>query len=100
MNQRINPTKLLIKELPKEEKVTQAGIIIPGVVREPSAIGKVIFAGTGTPQIPMTVSVGDTVLFSPHAIQKVNIPDREETKELPFSGELLLLDIKDCLLAF
>jgi len=100
MNKRINPTKLLIKELPKEEKITQAGIIIPGVIKEPSAVGKVVLTGTGTPQIPMTVSIGDTVLFSPHAVQKVTIPDREETKGLSLSGELLLLDIKDCLLVF
>jgi hypothetical protein len=48
----------------------------------------------------MDVNVGDKVLHSPHAILKVVIPDREETKDLPFSGELGLLDLKDALLVF
>lgn len=102
MSERVNPTKILLRAMPKlAEKKTQSGIIIPeAVVKEASAMGTVVLVGKGTPNIPMEVQIGDKVLHSPHAVQKVVIPVREETKDLSLSGELYLLDVKDALLIF
>ncbi len=101
MSERIGATKLLVKELPKKEEVRASGLIVPNQVKgEPSALSVVVMTGKGTAALPMDVNVGDKVLHSPHAILKVVIPDREETKDLPFSGELGLLDLKDALLVF
>jgi co-chaperonin GroES (HSP10) len=100
MQGRVNPTKILLKAMPKlGEKKTQSGIIIPdAVVKEPSAMGIVVVVGKGTAALPMEAQVGDKVLHSPHAVSKVVIPEREETQDLELKGEYYLLDSKDILL--
>lgn len=52
----------------EEENVTASGIIIPDNAREKPSRAKVIAVGDGAfdgdEKIPMTVAVGDTVLFA------------------------------------
>jgi chaperonin GroES len=83
---RILPTKILLRESPKEEKKTASGIIIPdAVIQTPTSMAIAVLVGEGTNVLPMIVKCGDKVLFSPHATAKVRIDDED----------FLLLDIKD-----
>jgi len=98
---RVNATKILVKEVEKKEAVRKSGIIMPNQVRnEPSTLSIAVIVGSGTPTSPMTVNVGDKILHSPHAVVKVIIPEREETKDLGLEGEYGQIDLKDCLLVF
>jgi chaperonin GroES len=45
------------------EQTTASGIIIPDTAKEKPQRGKVIAVGTGKPDEPLTVKVGDTVLY-------------------------------------
>lgn len=77
---KLNPTKLLISDLPQaEEQKTASGIIIPGSVmsKQPSMRGKIIFTGSGTKDIPIVHSVGDIALYNPRAGQKIEWNDKE-----------------------
>jgi len=85
---RVLPTKLLVKEPKKEEKVTQSGIIIPEIASRITCEGTVVLTGEGTIALPMSVSIGDKILFSPHAAVKVKIEDED----------FFLLNITDILL--
>jgi len=85
---RVLPTKLLVKEPKEEEKITQSGIIIPEIASRITCEGTVMLTGEGTTALPMKVSIGDKVLFSPHAAVKVKIED----------DEFFLLNIQDVLL--
>ena len=61
--------RVLIKEIPKEDKKTAGGIIIPDSVKDTRSArrGTVAAVGKGTYKdgklIPLSVKVGDTVLF-------------------------------------
>lgn len=76
--------RILIKPFTDEEinKKETYGIIIPDTVsKEKSEQGKVIAVGEGRIQdgkrIPISVNVGDTVIFSKYGYDEVNIDDEE-----------------------
>ena len=54
--------RVLVKPLPAE-KTTASGLIIPDSAKEKQQKGTVIAIGKGLKDEPMTVKVGDTVLF-------------------------------------
>ena len=54
--------RVLVEPAAAEEK-TAAGIIIPDTAKEKPQKGKVIAVGTGKKDEPMTVKVGDEVLY-------------------------------------
>ncbi|MBP5794536.1 MAG: co-chaperone GroES [Alphaproteobacteria bacterium] len=58
----------VLMETVAEESKTAGGIIIPDTAREKPVMGRVIATGDGEIQngnrVPMTVAVGDTVLFA------------------------------------
>ena len=58
--------RVLIKPAPAEEK-TASGIIIPDTAKEKPQKGTVIAVGKGTKENPITVSVGDTILYGKYA---------------------------------
>jgi chaperonin GroES len=62
------PTKdrVLVEPAPAEEK-TAGGIIIPDTAKEKPQKGKVIAVGKGKKDEPMTVKVGDTVLYGKYS---------------------------------
>ncbi len=72
--QHMKPTsdRVVIKSAPAEEK-TSGGIIIPDTAKEKPQRGEVIAVGPGKKDNPMTVSVGDTVLYGKYAGQEVTI---------------------------
>jgi len=75
---RITPLhdRVIIKPVPAEEK-TAGGIIIPDTAKEKPQRGTVVAAGPGKKDEPVTVKVGDTVLYSKYAGTEIQI-DAEE----------------------
>ncbi|MFO7673966.1 MAG: co-chaperone GroES [Lutibacter sp.] len=58
--------RVLVKPLPAE-KTTASGLIIPDSAKEKQQKGTVMAIGNGLKDEPMTVKVGDTVLFGKYA---------------------------------
>ena len=73
--------RLLIKRV-EEKEAKHGGIIIPDTAKEKPMEGKVIAVGSGRvekdgKQIPLTVKVGDRVLFGKYAGTEIKIDDKE-----------------------
>jgi co-chaperonin GroES (HSP10) len=75
----ILPSKILVKQLEEpQERVTQAGLIIPNLNKKnPTIVGEIVMVGQGSPQQPMVLSVGKKILFPPLSAQLVMIDDVE-----------------------
>lgn len=74
--------KVVIKPL-KEEEVTASGLVLPDTVdKEKPMQGEVIAVGPGKrlengQVMPMSVKVGDTVLFTKYAPDEIELNDEE-----------------------
>lgn len=64
--------RVLIEAAPAEEK-TASGIIIPDTAKEKPLRGKVIAAGPGKKDEPMTLKVGDTVLYGQYSGTEIKL---------------------------
>jgi len=64
--------RVLVEPAAAEEK-TAAGIIIPDTAKEKPQKGKVVAVGTGKKDEPMTVKVGDEVLYGKYAGTELTI---------------------------
>ena len=64
--------RVLVEPAPAEEK-TAAGIIIPDTAKEKPQKGKVVAVGPGKKDEPLTVSVGDNVLYGKYAGTELTI---------------------------
>ncbi len=64
--------RVLVEPAPAETK-TAGGLIIPDTAKEKPAKGKVIAVGNGKKDEPMTVKVGDHVLYGKFAGTELNI---------------------------
>jgi chaperonin GroES len=64
--------RVLIKPKEAEEK-TQSGIIIPDTAKEKPMEGEVVAVGCGKKDEPMTVKVGDKVLYGKYSGTEINI---------------------------
>lgn len=64
--------RVLIESAPAEVK-TASGIIIPDSAKEKPLRGKIIAAGNGKPDEPMTVKVGDDVLFGQYSGTEIKL---------------------------
>ena len=58
--------RVLVEAAAAEEK-TAGGIIIPDTAKEKPQRGKVVAVGNGKPDEPITVKVGDTVLYGKYS---------------------------------
>lgn len=58
--------RVLVQPEAAEEK-TAGGIIIPDTAKEKPQRGKVVAVGNGKPDEPMTVKVGDSVLYGKYS---------------------------------
>ena len=58
--------RVLIKVLDSEEK-TAGGIIIPDTAQEKPQKGKIVAVGKGTKEHPISVKVGDKVLYGKYS---------------------------------
>lgn len=86
--------RVLVSPMPKDE-VSLSGIIIPDSAKqEAPSKGTVVAVGPGRYDdgeiVPMTVSVGDTILFSKYGYDEVNV-DGKDYYILSESGVLAIL---------
>ena len=64
--------RVLIEAAPAEEK-TASGIIIPDSAKEKPQRGKVVAVGAGKKDEPMTVKVGDVVLYGKYSGTEISV---------------------------
>ncbi|MFT6245006.1 MAG: chaperonin GroES [Salibacteraceae bacterium] len=64
--------RVLIEPVAAEQK-TASGIIIPDSAKEKPLKGKVIAVGTGKPDEPMTVKVGNEVLYGQYSGTEIKL---------------------------
>jgi chaperonin GroES len=68
--------RVIVKAAAAEEK-TAGGIIIPDTAKEKPQRGVVVAAGTGKKDEPMTVKVGDTVLYGKYAGTEIAVEGQD-----------------------
>lgn len=68
--------RVLVEPAPAEEK-TSSGIIIPDTAKEKPQKGSVVAVGAGKKDEPLTVKVGDTILYGKYAGTEINIDGKE-----------------------
>ncbi len=68
--------RVLVEPAAAETK-TSGGIIIPDTAKEKPMRGKIVAVGNGKPEEPMTVKVGDTVLYGKYAGTELSIEGKD-----------------------
>ena len=68
--------RVLVEAAPAETK-TAGGLIIPDTAKEKPMKGKVIAIGTGKKDEPITVKVGDSVLYGKYAGTQIQVDGKE-----------------------
>jgi chaperonin GroES len=68
--------RVIVRAAAAEEK-TAGGIIIPDTAQEKPQRGVVVAAGNGKVDEPMTVKIGDTVLYGKYAGTEITIEGEE-----------------------
>jgi chaperonin GroES len=68
--------RVIVEAAPAEEK-TSSGIIIPDTAKEKPQRGKIVAVGNGKKDEPMTVKVGDTVLYGKYSGTEVQIDGKD-----------------------
>ena len=64
--------RVVVEAAAAEEK-TASGIFIPDTAKEKPQKGKVVAVGTGKKDEPMTVKVGDTVLYGKYSGTEITV---------------------------
>ena len=68
--------RVLVEAAAAEEK-TASGIIIPDTAKEKPQKGKVVAVGAGKKDEPMTVAVGNEVLYGKYAGTEITVEGKE-----------------------
>lgn len=68
--------RVLIEPSPAEEK-TAGGLFIPDTAKEKPQKGTVVAVGTGKKDEPLTVKVGDKVLYGKYAGTEISIEGKD-----------------------
>ena len=68
--------RVLVEPAPAEAK-TAGGIIIPDTAQEKPQTGKVIAVGAGKKDEPMTLKVGDTILYGKYSGTEIQVDGKE-----------------------
>lgn len=68
--------RVIVEAAAAEEK-TAGGIIIADTAKEKPQRGKVVAVGTGKKDEPLTVKVGDTVLYGKYAGTEITVEGKE-----------------------
>ena len=76
VNFKPNEDRVLVQAAPAEEK-TSSGIIIPDTAKEKPQKGKVIAVGDGLEDKPVTVKVGDNVLYGKYSGTEITIDGKD-----------------------
>ncbi|MBM3164829.1 MAG: co-chaperone GroES [Bacteroidetes bacterium] len=64
--------RVLVEPAPAEQK-TASGIIIPDTAKEKPLRGKIIAVGKGKKDEPMTLKVGDEILYGQYAGTEIKV---------------------------
>jgi chaperonin GroES len=64
--------RVLVEPAPAEQK-TASGIIIPDTAKEKPLHGKIVAVGSGKKDEPITVKVGDSVLYGQYSGTEIKI---------------------------
>lgn len=76
INFKPNEDRVLVQPAPAEER-TSSGIIIPDTAKEKPQKGKVIAIGDGLEDKPVTVKVGDNVLYGKYSGTEITIDGKD-----------------------
>ena len=76
INFKPNEDRVLVQAAPAEQK-TASGIFIPDNAKEKPQRGKVIAVGEGLKDKPVTVKVGDEVLYGKYSGTEITIDGKE-----------------------
>ena len=76
INFKPNEDRVLVEASPAEEK-TSSGIIIPDTAKEKPQKGKVVAIGDGLEDKPVTVKVGDNILYGKYAGTEITIDGKD-----------------------
>ena len=76
INFKPNEDRVLVQPAPAEEK-TSSGIIIPDTAKEKPQKWKVIAIGDGLEDKPVTVKVGDNILYGKYAGTEITIDGKD-----------------------
>lgn len=68
--------RVLVEPAPAEEK-TASGIIIPDTAKEKPQRGQVVAVGNGKKDEPLTVKVGDAVLYGKYSGTEISIEGKD-----------------------
>ena len=68
--------RVLVEPAPAEEK-TAFGIIIPDTAKEKPQRGQIMAVGNGKKDEPMTVKVGDTVLYGKYSGTEITVEGKD-----------------------
>lgn len=68
--------RVLVEPAAAEEK-TSSGLFIPDTAKEKPQRGKVIAVGTGKKDEPITVKVGDTVLYGKYSGTEIAVDGKD-----------------------
>lgn len=68
--------RVIVEAAAAEEK-TAGGIIIPDTAKEKPQRGKVVAVGNGKKDEPLTVKVGDEVLYGKYAGTEINVAGKD-----------------------
>jgi len=68
--------RVVVEPAAAEEK-TASGIIIPDTAKEKPQRGTVVAVGAGKKDEPMTVSVGDSVLYGKYSGTELTLEDKD-----------------------
>lgn len=68
--------RVLVEPAAAEEK-TASGIIIPDTAKEKPQKGSIVAIGNGKKDEPLTVKVGDTVLYGKYAGTEITVDGKE-----------------------
>jgi chaperonin GroES len=68
--------RVLVEPAAAEEK-TAGGIIIPDTAKEKPMKGTIVAAGTGKKDEPITVKVGDVVLYGKYAGTEISVDGKD-----------------------
>ena len=67
----------VLVEPAQAEETTSSGIIIPDTAKEKPQKGSIVAVGAGKKDEPLTVKVGDTILYGKYAGTEITIEGKE-----------------------
>jgi chaperonin GroES len=76
MNVKPLADRVLVQAAPAEEK-TASGIIIPDAAKEKPQRGTVVAVGPGKKDEPMTVNVGDIILYGKYSGTEIQVDGKD-----------------------